>query len=236
MALFKPYQFYRKEEIELKAYHVLMDMQAADFIPRWPFDSTYVADALGLLVDWLEICSDKKGSIAARILPLLMKIEINNYIYYLPQGVQQFTIAHEIGHWVLHINREETASVIKHLELGLKIYSDSYTNQQQFLCRLTKEQQIYQITDRHSQLSGIEWQADYFASCLLMPRYKLEELKRGRNLTKWPHLYAMRDELGVTITHLTYRLQDLGWIMIPKGSKQVYLGNSAPGRDNREFG
>lgn len=34
----------------------------------------------------------------------------------------------------------------------------------------------------------------------------------------------MRTDLEVTISNLTNRLQDLGWIYIPKGSKQIYPG------------
>lgn len=32
----------------------------------------------------------------------------------------------------------------------------------------------------------------------------------------------MQDDLGVTISNLINRLQDLGWIYIPEGSKQIY--------------
>ncbi|PSM46609.1 Zn peptidase, partial [Chroococcidiopsis sp. CCALA 051] len=46
------------------------------------------------------------------------------------------------------------------------------------------------------------------------------------DLTKWKHLYAMKDELGVTISNLTHRLQELGLIYIPKDSKQIYLGKA----------
>jgi len=63
-----------------------------------------------------------------------------------------------------------------------------------------------------------------------MPVDKLEEVQKGRDLTKWPHLYAMTDELGVTISNLKNRLQDIDWIHIPKNSKQIYLGKAAPDR------
>ena len=66
--------------------------------------------------------------------------------------------------------------------------------------------------------------SQYFASCLLMPLHKLEEARRGRDFTKWRHLYAVADELGVTISNLTNRLQGLSWIYIPKDSKQIYSG------------
>lgn len=81
-----------------------------------------------------------------------------------------------------------------------------------------------------------EWQAQYFASCLIMPGPILEQAQNPRDLTKWKHLYAMADELGVTISNLTNRLKGLGWIRIPENSKQIYLGEAAPSQEKRVFG
>lgn len=111
--------------------------------------------------------------------------------------------------------------IVKQLELPLNCQATL----QLFLCRNLDNSRSQTTLNREV---NIEWQAQYFASCLLMPRYILETKRRGRNLQNWPHLYAMADELGVTISNLTNRLQDLGWINIPKGSKQIYLGNSVP--------
>jgi Zn-dependent peptidase ImmA (M78 family) len=127
-------------------------------------------------------------------------IEINDAIPELRQGFGNSTIAHEVGHWVLHINYDEVNGLSKQQELKLGL-----EDIQPFLCRSVVAQQ------------GIEWQAQYFAGCLLMPRDILVDVARGRNLTVWKHLYAMKDELGVTISNLTNRLQDIGWINIPKG-------------------
>ncbi|MFW6359990.1 MAG: ImmA/IrrE family metallo-endopeptidase, partial [Chroococcales cyanobacterium] len=83
-------------------------------------------------------------------------------------------------------------------------------------------------------LRGIEWQAQYFASCLLMPQDRLRSHSFNYNLTDWQHLYAMAEAFGVTISHLVYRLKDLGWIHIPEGTREIYLydvqaiGFSAP--------
>ena len=85
-----------------------------------------------------------------------------------------------------------------------------------FLCRSVKSSQ------------NIEWQAQYFAGCLLMPYQKLIEAKRGRDLTNWRHLYAMADEFGVTISNLLYRLKSFNWIIINNESKQIYPGKNLP--------
>ena len=222
MNLFKPYQFYAKEEIEHKANEVLRIMEAENFPPRWPFDATRAADALGIRVYEDSIDPDSQGQIVAKILPLQRQIVLNQDIPEMHGGFGQSTIAHEIGHWVLHINQEEADGLVEQLDLSIGMEKAVKL----FLCRSTGDK-INQIIVK-SQLDNIEWQAQYFAGCLLMPRPILEEKRRGRDLTNWRHLYAMRDELGVTISNLKYRLQDIGWIYIPKGSKQIYPGKAAP--------
>jgi len=69
-----------------------------------------------------------------------------------------------------------------------------------------------------------------------MPQLKLEEVRKGRDLTNWRHLRAMADELGVTQSNLKHRLKDLGWIYIPQDSKQIYPGKAISNGQTRLFG
>jgi Zn-dependent peptidase ImmA (M78 family) len=227
MNLFKPVRFLKKEEIEDKANEILMQMQKEGFPLKWPFDASLVADALEIRLCWDKIPPDNEGIIAAKIEPIKRLITINELFTELEKnkGLQQSTIAHEIGHWVLHVNQDEADGIVKQLELPLICKA----TEQLFLCRNANLQ-----TQTKSNWK-IEWQAQYFASCLLMPRYILEEKRRGRNLTNWSHLYPIADELGVTISNLSNRLQDLGWINIPKGSKQIYLGHDRPNGQKKLF-
>jgi predicted SprT family Zn-dependent metalloprotease len=203
------YQIFSKQEIELRAMDVLARVNKKRKRPlKWPIDAGHVAEALGLDMDCGYIEPDEKGAIAAMILPTERKIIMNEKTLELPKGFEESSIAHEIGHWELHIDQKAVSRLEEEQKRGVESAVEP------FLCRSISSQQ------------GIEWQAQYFASCLLMPKFKLEEVRRGRDLTKWKHLYAMRDELGVTISNLTNRLQDLRWIYIPKGSKQIYLGDT----------
>ncbi|MGB7520393.1 MAG: ImmA/IrrE family metallo-endopeptidase [Spirulinaceae cyanobacterium] len=86
------------------------------------------------------------------------------------------------------------------------------------------------ICRNDSESQGREWQAQYFASCLLMPQYILVKMQEDKDLTKWSHLYEMAEQLGVTISNLTHRLKDLDWIEIAEGSKQIKLGEKRPTR------
>lgn len=223
MSIFKRYHFYHKPEIERRANDLLMRMQAtSNFCPEWPFDASRVADFLDIAVVWDRIPGDDEGLIAARILPLKRLIEIHEDVLEKPKGFEASTIAHEIGHWVLHINQDEADGIVEQLALpGMGIE----TTAQPFLCRSVSEQQIYK-SSANKQLDSIEWQAQYFASCLLMPRYILEEKRVGRDLTNWRHRRAMADELGVTPSNLKHRLKDVGWIYEDKKTGLIYPGQA----------
>lgn len=224
MSIVKPYLWAKKEDIENKANEVLLEMQSRS---RRSFnghiDPSRIADFLDLGIIWESIPSDNNGKIAARIFPSQRLIEINEDIPSLKEstGFASFTIAHEIGHWVLHINQDEADGFTQQQELGLDISLESHP----FLCR---------SLNRNTS-ENIEWQADYFAGCLLMPHSILEESRKGRNLQNWRHLRAMADEIGVSVSALKVRLQQIGWIYIPQNSQQIYLGKAPNTTQNNLF-
>lgn len=206
MSIFRTFRFISKIEIEASALDVWLQMEATPkYAPTLPIDASRVAEFLDLDIVWDAIPNDEQGQIAARILPLEKLIEINENIPQLRGGFGESTIAHEIGHWVLHIDSQEVERYTRLQQKGLNVQVEP------LLCRSGKN------------LAGIEWQAQYFAGCLLMPQHILTELRQGKNLTKWQHLYQMAETLGVTISNLTTRLQDLGWIHLDSNSRQIYL-------------
>ena len=208
MGIFRPFRFISKIEIEAAALDVWLQMEATPkYAPKLPVDASRVAEFLDLDIVWDTIPDDEQGQIAARILPLEKLIEINENIPQLKGGFGESTIAHEIGHWVLHIDSQEVNRYTKFQEKGLKVQVNP------LLCRSSQT------------LAGIEWQAQYFAGCLLMPQHILTELKQGKDLTKWQHLYQIAETLGITISNLTTRLQDLGWIHLDSDSRQISTPN-----------
>lgn len=231
MSIIKPFQFLSKAKIEDSANDLLLHMQGTPNSPNWPWVAERAVDFLRLGMVWDKIPDQDGRPVAARIYPTQRLIEINENIPKLKQdpGFVESTIAHEVGHWVLHINQDEADGIVEQIELPL----DLVTTDQPFLCRDVGERLA--LSSPKTQADSIEWQAQYFAGCLLMPRYKLEEARKGCDLTKWSHLYAIQKDLGVTISNLTTRLQDLGWIYIPKGSKQIYSGNSIGSGETRLF-
>lgn len=206
MAIFKPFRFIHKQEIEAKATDILrrIEQKTQNEDCMWPLDATCVAEFLGLDVVWDTIPDDEQGTIAARILPLERLIEINEDLPICRGGFGESTIAHEIGHWVLHVDRAAVNRFSRLRNRGVHIKVDP------LLCR------------NDNTLAGIEWQAQYFASCLLMPEYILLEQQIGKDLTKWPDLYQIAAELGVSISNLVHRLKDLDWIYLDRDSRQIY--------------
>jgi Zn-dependent peptidase ImmA (M78 family) len=205
----KPYRWLKKEEIERMATKLRLQIQnKRQRRLKAKYMAETAADYLDLGIVWESLPADDRGEIAAMIIPTQQEIIINDRIPALKDGFGQSTIAHEIGHWILHINHQAIGEFKDRIDRGLEIETKP------FLCRSSIS------SDRQ------EWQAQYFASCLLMPICLLQEEIKGRDLTNWKHLYAIADEFGVTISNLTNRLQDLNLIKLIPNSKQIYLGES----------
>lgn len=203
MSVFRPFRFISKIEIEACALDIWLRMERSQNKLQLPIDASIIAEFLDLDLVWDAIPDDEQGAIAARILPLEKLIEIDENIPQLQRGFSESTIAHEIGHWVLHIDTQKVDSYIRLKQKGVDV------KVKPFLCR-------------SSNLARIEWQAQYFAGCLLMPQHILKEVKQNKDLTRWQHLYQMAGELGVTISNLTTRLQDLGWIHLDAETRKIY--------------
>nr|WP_319420281.1 ImmA/IrrE family metallo-endopeptidase [Pleurocapsa sp. FMAR1] len=205
VSVFRPFRFISKIDIEAAALDVWLQMEKAKNKPQLPVDASIIAEFLDLDLVWDQIADDEQGTIAARILPLEKLIEINEDLPQLKGGFGESTIAHEIGHWVLHIDTEKIDSYSRLKQKGVDV------KVKPFICR------------NGDSLARIEWQAQYFAGCLLMPQHILTELKQSKDLTKWQHLYRMAEQLGVTISNLTTRLQDLGWISLDADTRKIQL-------------
>ncbi len=108
-------------------------------------------------------------------------------------GTMMFTLAHELGHWVLHI--EDVTN------MQISLFEDGA-----FYCR------------SHQNKSPIEYQADLFAGCLLMPEEILSPLihdllNKNSGIT-WRNLYNIAKDFEVSISALTTRLQQLKLVYI----------------------
>ncbi|MEO0869685.1 MAG: ImmA/IrrE family metallo-endopeptidase [Cyanobacteria bacterium J06642_11] len=200
-------------------------MKESNNSPRWPNIADRAANFLKLDICWDSIPVDNGTPVFARIYPTRRLIELNEDLELLQSntGLEQSTLGHEIGHWMLHVNQDEAQGITEQTKLVLENPAS-----QTFLCRSVDNPGVQSVHRLSAQAESVEWQAQYFSSCLLMPRHKLMEVQQGRSLTNIRHLHAIKDELGVSFANLKHRLRDLGWIQTRPGSKQLYLGYNAP--------
>ena len=105
MEVIKPYRYYSKGNLELIATKLRVEVEKSRKrrIPAESIAET-IADYLELNIMWESLPSDNQGKIAAMIIPTKKLIFINEDIDALKGGFGQSTIAHEIGHWMLHID------------------------------------------------------------------------------------------------------------------------------------
>lgn len=229
MSIIRPYRWLSKEQIEAAAHKLLQDMDGTPNAPRWPEVADCAMNFLGLNIVWESIPIQGGTPVFARIYPSQRLIELNENLPMLQEnfGLEQSTKGHEIGHWMLHINQDEAAGLTKQTELALDGLNESHP----FLCRSVNDSDSVLKVRLTKQQESMEWQAQYFSSCLLMPKQKLLEEKKGRNLTNYRHLCAMSEDMGVSISNLKHRLKDLEWIRTAASSKQLYIGRHAPNDD-----
>lgn len=119
-----------------------------------------VEDFFDLDFDWIDLDGFSKNGI------VWAAIDFSNKKIYMNEakereltgnpGMMNFTIAHEIGHWVLHQNE---------IDENMNLFDIS---QKVFICQGDNKK------DKR------EWQADFFAANLLMPRHFFIEKYRER--------------------------------------------------------
>jgi Zn-dependent peptidase ImmA (M78 family) len=150
---------------------------------------------LELNLDWDEI---HKPGVLAYLKPATKTITMNSLqrdFFDEHFGTEQFTLAHEVGHWELHVFDSD---LLQGLLIGENL-------SKAFVCR-------------NNQKDRMEIQANIFASHLLMPRRLLLPAMQGVKID-WPLLYDLRDHFQVSITALCKRLEALGVLFVSEDGK-----------------
>lgn len=193
-------EFISKRNIEAKA-DALLDRYEADFgmIGGPPVLVEFIAeDFLEFRISWWKF---QQPETIACINPNIKEIGLNEERSdYFDHAGQEYTLAHEIGHWVL----DHFADDSKQMKFPLDGQPDQF---------LHREHDLGPYRDH-------EFQAEYFASCLLMPKRLLLPIAATCNLLEWKSLYEMRDKFSVSITSMTKKLQELKLIFIK--DKKIY--------------
>lgn len=207
--MIKDVSFVPDQIIENKALAMLAGFEAQyGKVTRPPVPIDRLVECyLDLWVDWDDIADTEGEKVLGCLDPDAKKIYMNtrhrdhfeDYI-----GTEAYTKAHEVGHWDMHVAREEMR------QLSLLSSVDS----RQVLCRASK-------------WDPREFQAERYAAYLLMPHHLVKSAIEGLDIWQWPTLYDLKDLFGVTISAFTNRLKGLSLIYIsPNGlvlhSKEEY--------------
>lgn len=158
----------------------------------------------GLDIAWESIDHfSEDGLVMAAIIPSKRKVIMNESckeLFKEKMGTMNFTMAHELGHWVLHVD-------------------DKFNQQTSFDFN---EDDTYYCRDL-SKKPPEEFQADMFAGCLLLPKAILvpliASLKDTYREIRFPQLYDICKTFEVSISALKVRLHTLNLLYIDDNGK-----------------
>lgn len=156
---------------------------------------------LGLQIVTVEIEDSPDEMILARIDPdyygvptiQLNERRLDHFESYF--GTEAFSLAHEGGHWVLHLDKGRSS------QPAIPGLFDAEPAKP-VLCRLLSAK------DRR------EFQAERFAAYLLMPEHLVKDLIRGEKLTDWKVIARLAHDCGVSKTAFRRRLEELNKIKV----------------------
>jgi Zn-dependent peptidase ImmA (M78 family) len=215
-----------KKDIADRAMSLIEDFQARAgyrITPPVPVDEI-MERSLGLTVRYMDLSKifGSRNVLGATYAESRLVLINERLFEHSSEGRLVFTCAHEAGHWVLH-----RPYVQRHKGDG------------------SRNEAMVCTTDDAKE--PIEWQADYFASCLLMPEREMKEsfqrvccpeplvIRNAKCLTQagrpcdepfleqWPYIAAAMCEAGgfsnVSRQAMIIRLQDLGLVVNKTGLK-----------------
>lgn len=163
---------------------------------RLPVNVELMAEHLfDLVISW-ETLADEEGALTlGGVRPRTRQLVLNDLaraFFEKNLGSENFTKAHEVAHIMLHVAAEPGAEPLFPEVLGPP----------PIVCTsaLTRPPR--------------EWQADRCAAYLLMPDDLLRAECMTRELVAWPPLYDLSRFLGVSISALCIRLQELQLVRI----------------------
>jgi IrrE N-terminal-like domain len=153
------------------------------------FDAETLLDTLGLGLLWEGIDEKPGERVLGALRPAARVVVLNeNRLPELEEspGLRRFTVAHEVGHWMLHAT-DERAGTIPLDSAGRTWCRDGSPEQR-------------------------ERQAEMFAASLLAPEDRLRGRLVGIILHGWPAIYRLAEAFGVTPTAMVIRLEEIGLI------------------------
>lgn len=206
------YRFIPPDEMERITEKVLIDSQInvaySGGINRIDIDAI-IEFGYGLEIAWENIDAlSKEGIVLAVIKPkdkLILMNSSQESLFKEKIGTMNFSKAHELGHWVLHVTDQGAYEQL------------SFDTTEIYYCR------------SFNKRPPEELQADMFASSLLMPKPiitgAIDDLKKKRNVS-FSDLYELKDLFEVSISALVTRINRLELLFIGE-DKKIYTSKDA---------
>ena len=150
--------------------------------PFVPID--IIAEKLGIRVKYIKFDDDSmSGCIIRKKSTALICINSND-----SENRQRFTIAHEIGHFMLHKNKDGF------VDKGLLVHNRD--------------------SDSSKAIKPEEIEANYFAAELLMPKKFIENDLEAEEIKDYDKfIYSQADRYKVSAHAMTLRLANLGYLV-----------------------
>jgi IrrE N-terminal-like domain len=184
---------WRRQQVEDLALITLLEFRRRTGLPLSPpLDVDLVGEiACGLHWDWDTLAEPPRTLIWAALFPRERRVVLNEThkdLFVQKSGLERFTKAHEIGHWILHVQEEAR----RHSPDG---------NAPELCSALPAP---------GSRAHWLEKHADWFAGALLMPASVFVPIAECYDLGEWKSLYELARLFDVTISALCVRLAHLG--------------------------
>jgi len=158
---------------------------------------------LDLMLEWNHLPEGSNEIVFAGLSPRQKKVIFNEKrkaYYEDTDGLYNTVLAHEVGHWVLHVDAVDLG--LQPTLLGTEVASEF----------------VYRST---GPVKPLEWQAHTFMGYLLLPYRLLRNHIEAGDIYDWGGLYDMKEKFEVTISALVIRLEKMGVIFIDE-DKVIY--------------
>jgi hypothetical protein len=192
--------FWRREEVEDRALLTLLEFRRRTGMRMAaPIDVDLIGElGCGLQWDWDVLPEPPSTLVWAALLPQEGRVVLNESHadkFAANRGLERFTKAHEIGHWILHVDHKQ----------------GDYA--QEVLAGIVMQGTIAQIEQRASQdkTYWMERHADWFAAALLMPATLFVPAAERCNLSSPNAVSHLARKFDVSLAATRARLTQLGF-------------------------
>lgn len=202
--------FWRRDEIEDFALVTLLEFRRqTGLLLCPPIDVDLVGElACGLQWDWDVLPEPPQTRFWAALFPQQSRVTLNekySEIFAANSGLERFTKAHEIGHWMLHVNKQIEK---RHQPAGAE-YSASEYGSGHGTPEYAMKSALRPKAVRRGETDWFERHADWFAAALLMPAGVLVPLAEDLDLHRAAALRKLAGEFDVSQAAMKVRLSQL---------------------------